>query len=474
MKIWYDKQNLNLDNFLSEKFLFLPLFKDEVIYKHEDFKNNNWSNKIKEVVEYTSIDEAEYIVYHDKLDSNIEKFINSVPNHKPILAFYNDDNDSPISSDLPPNLFVLRTSINKSKQTLNEFALPAWSADFNQAYIRKKSTKPVVSFCGALTHPVRKSCINNIEVEKKIKTNFIIRSAFWGGNIHDKRLRREYIENITDSDLVLCCRGAGNFSFRLYEALSLGRIPIIVDTDKLLPCDNVIDWDKFIVTTPQTILKDILEWWNKITLKEYMELQQYSRHIYETYINPAGFTSYLAKHNKFRTHMVSSGCGLYNLLKDKKEIIGVEIGCMEGINATFLLEVLPQLKLHGIDPYGSYIDWDGSSIHSDSTSKDIMIRSTAKFGDRFKHHQKTSDLAVDDFKDNSLDFVFVDGLHTYEQTLADCRNYLPKVKPGGLICGHDYGVISDVTRAIDEFSAENMKQAKNLKSSTQAWYWVKD
>ena len=68
----------------------------------------------------------------------------------------------------------------------------------------------------------------------------------------------------------------------------------------------------------------------------------------------------------------------------------------------------------------------------------------------------------------------MDGLHTYEQTLKDCKNYLPKIKSGGIICGHDYGIIPGVTKAVDEFSATFNKQVLDLKSTTRAWYWIKD
>jgi hypothetical protein len=46
--------------------------------------------------------------------------------------------------------------------------------------------------------------------------------------------------------------------------------------------------------------------------------------------------------------------------------------------------------------------------------------------------------AVRTFRDNSLDFVFIDADHRYHAVCKDIENYLPKVKPGGILCGHDY------------------------------------
>ena len=63
------------------------------------------------------------------------------------------------------------------------------------------------------------------------------------------------------------------------------------------------------------------------------------------------------------------------------------------------------------------------------------------------------------FADASLDFAFIDGNHVYEQVCADIRGWWPKIRQGGLLTGHDYGVYGDskgewgVQRAVDEFVA---------------------
>ncbi len=291
MKVWYDKNKLNLSEFKSEKFLFLPLYDDEILKKDNDFKDNlEWKNEINNFITYTEKEDADVILFHDKLNNEILEYINET---KPVIAFYNDDNDKPINEKIHRNIFVYRTSMNKSKQKNNEYALPAWSNDFNQSPIREKGQKPIVSFCGALTHPDRKKCIDQLSKNANIRTNFIIRNTFWGGNPHGKTIRQEYIENLKCCDFVLCCRGAGNFSYRLYETLSVGRIPIIIDTDNTLPCDDVIDWNKFIITTSDNINADIEKWWDSIDDSEFKSRQQYSRQIYDNFIKPSGFAKYL-------------------------------------------------------------------------------------------------------------------------------------------------------------------------------------
>ena len=63
--------------------------------------------------------------------------------------------------------------------------------------------------------------------------------------------------------------------------------------------------------------------------------------------------------------------------------------------------------------------------------------------------------ASEAFSDGSLDFVFLDADHSYKGVKRDIEAWLPKVKPGGLLCGHDYANKNDpcgmeVKRAVDE------------------------
>lgn len=43
-----------------------------------------------------------------------------------------------------------------------------------------------------------------------------------------------------------------------------------------------------------------------------------------------------------------------------------------------------------------------------------------------------------DFPDASIDFLFIDAAHEYQPVCDDIRAYLPKLKPGAIIAGHDY------------------------------------
>jgi predicted O-methyltransferase YrrM len=63
------------------------------------------------------------------------------------------------------------------------------------------------------------------------------------------------------------------------------------------------------------------------------------------------------------------------------------------------------------------------------------------------------------YTDGSLDFVFIDAEHKYEFVMMDIISWLPKVKQGGVIAGHDYGW-EGVTRAINEVFGQGRYRTK--------------
>lgn len=60
------------------------------------------------------------------------------------------------------------------------------------------------------------------------------------------------------------------------------------------------------------------------------------------------------------------------------------------------------------------------------------------------------------FKDESIDFLFLDSDHTYDHTITELKLWWPKIKQGGILCGHDYKEgYKAVKRAVDEFFIKN-------------------
>jgi len=150
-----------------------------------------------------------------------------------------------------------------------------------------------------------------------------------------------------------------------------------------------------------------------------------------------------------------SGKELYNLLKDKINLIGLEIGVERGGTAQMLLNMGCIEKLYGIDPYRGYVDLDGKFIRTQDEANSIkaeLLNIVRKYPN-YTLIEDYSDNCVSNFEDETLDFIFIDGHHSYEQCKKDINNYYPKIKKGGLVSGHDYTYCHGVMKAVDEFIA---------------------
>lgn len=135
-------------------------------------------------------------------------------------------------------------------------------------------------------------------------------------------------------------------------------------------------------------------------------------------------------------------------------LVGAEIGVAEAHNALSILEMLPMKILYLIDPYlNGYVE-DGIEKRYGLDAFDIAKEKLTGFS-QVKFILKTSDEACKHIHE-LLDFVYIDGNHSYEYVKRDICNYYPLVKTGGIIGGHDYVKhYSGVIQAANEFAKEN-------------------
>jgi hypothetical protein len=232
----------------------------------------------------------------------------------------------------------------RSARRPNELAAPAWSEDLLERFTggrlepRAYRRRPVVGFCGqaASTAEVlrflaarllsgspslselgsptgfrylRWRAMRAVRRDREVAANFVVRQRFWGGAVRADRTldlgqaarsRAEFAENILSSDYVLCVRGAGNFSYRLYETLSLGRVPILLDTDCVLPYEGLVDWDRFLVRIPlgevDNLGRRVAEFHAQLGPTGFKELQRAGRRFWEEWISPTGFFANFHRH----------------------------------------------------------------------------------------------------------------------------------------------------------------------------------
>lgn len=121
----------------------------------------------------------------------------------------------------------------------------------------------------------------------------------------------------------------------------------------------------------------------------------------------------------------------------------VEIGVRYGQSIDYMLKNFNIEYYYGIDPYLSYPEYsiDGFDNIIKCTGGDILYQQVLNKYKDFPNVEiirKLSNDAIDIIPDNSIDVCFIDGNHIYEYVYNDLKNYFPKVKSGGIICGDDY------------------------------------
>lgn len=132
----------------------------------------------------------------------------------------------------------------------------------------------------------------------------------------------------------------------------------------------------------------------------------------------------------------------------ERALVGAEIGVASGDNALSICEELNIEKLFLIDPYIPYVD--GNSFvtgHVDSCN--IAVQKLKKYRDKLEFMKLTSNEAVGKISEK-LDFVYIDGNHSYEFVLKDIENYVKPLKSDGIIGGHDYWDLTGVPKAVNE------------------------
>jgi hypothetical protein len=170
----------------------------------------------------------------------------------------------------------------------------------------------------------------------------------------------------------------------------------------------------------------------------------------------------------------------------RTDLVGVEIGVQHGVFSMYLLESGLFKKLYSIDPYpvkipGVFQNGEQYYCNDSNETYEIAVQNLSQY-EESELIRKYSNVAVFDFKDASLDFIFIDGDHTYEGVMNDLTLWWPKLKVGGIMSGHDYwdmemdcgdNIISTfkVKSAVDDFAKEHNIKVQTVKEeSLEDWY----
>ena len=137
----------------------------------------------------------------------------------------------------------------------------------------------------------------------------------------------------------------------------------------------------------------------------------------------------------------------------------VEIGCWKGQSASFMgVEINNSGKQIKFDCVDHWSDVEGCP------GPDIWVQSGKLFEKFMSNTEKVKHIitpirsmsvdAAKTYQDDSLDFVFIDGDHSYNGCKEDILAWLPKMKDGSIFAGHDYGWCREVRQAVHDTLGE--------------------
>lgn len=159
---------------------------------------------------------------------------------------------------------------------------------------------------------------------------------------------------------------------------------------------------------------------------------------------------------------------------------GAEIGVERGNYSEVLCAKNPDLRLFCIDPWAVYPGYeDIQDQHTMNVNLNLAKKRLAPYDCEII--RSTSKEAAKGFDPETLDFVYIDGNHTYDYALEDIRLWSGMVRNGGIVSGHDYvwrrhGVSTyDVRDALNQYFIDYGESILFLlnRQRSSTWFFVK-
>ncbi len=148
--------------------------------------------------------------------------------------------------------------------------------------------------------------------------------------------------------------------------------------------------------------------------------------------------------------------GLLDLCKEiiKPDFVIVEVGSYAGVSSDLFARFCK--KLYCVDI------WEGD--YEGMREAERMFDEVLEAHKNIMAIQNYSLIAALDFSDGELDMVYIDGGHGYENVKEDIQAWMPKIKKGGWLTGHDIH-LDTVRAAVEEITTEYKRY------NDESWAW---
>ena len=218
--------------------------------------------------EFLPICWTDIYLYRNNLIPELQKLLNSLDKTKKYFTVSQHD-DAP-KENLPPNTIKFSAGGNQP----NCVPIPLICSSIPNV---KETQKDIFcSFVGSATHPIRMEMLRQL-VNKQ---EYVLKPKHWSPSIEDKR-KDLFLDVTARSTFSLCPRGYGATSFRLYEAMQLGAIPVYIYTNEpYIPFSFDLNWNDFCVLIDSKSISNIDNILKSISNEKINEMRSQINNVY--------------------------------------------------------------------------------------------------------------------------------------------------------------------------------------------------
>lgn len=168
---------------------------------------------------------------------------------------------------------------------------------------------------------------------------------------------------------------------------------------------------------------------------------------------------------------------LVDLFSELDFKVGAEIGVWEGTFSKIILQRIKDVNLSCIDAWELY-----NEVGSERKIRRLYQTTidTLSPYPNAKIIRKRSQDALNLFEDGSLDFVYIDAAHDFDNVMMDVIGWTKKVRSKGIVSGHDYVELHrrsfdfGVQLAVDTYTAAHKLCLYITQDRYHSWFFVKN
>jgi hypothetical protein len=218
-------------------------------------------------------------LYCDNKRQGLQEFLDTIPRQGKYFTVSQHD-DAP-QDLLPPDTICFSAGGNVQGSSI--LPIPLICSKLQVEVPENTERKLLASFVGSITHPIRmkmaNACRDNQDIMLYLKG--------WNPTVNKNEFET-FINLASYSVFCLCPRGYGLNSFRLYEAMQLGCIPVVVTDKFYLPWADELNWNDFAVLIDESQLPDTVDILRSYSTDKIESMRQKIKEVYPKYFTLDG------------------------------------------------------------------------------------------------------------------------------------------------------------------------------------------